>query len=365
MPQSEALLVKGLLEIKESRMNSALAKIEAALKISPNFRLAQLIKGDLLTARTQTLTSLGNAATGMGDKIDDLRDEAKAHLLRYKQDIPRNEIPKYLVQLNHKQKYAIVVDMSRSTLFLYENQNGNMRYVSDYYVSIGKNGVGKEKEGDKKTPAGVYYIVNKVPDQLASLYGIGAFSLNYPNEWDKREGRKGHGIWLHGAPSDTYSRPPRASDGCIVLTNQDLKALEKNIQAGLTPIILAKNIKWSSTKNVARTRGELQTKIEGWRGDWESLNTPNYLEHYAQEFLADNKDLSGWAKHKYRVNSTKSWAKIKLDQVNIFLYPGRDDMAVVDFDQDYTSSNFTHHMKKRQYWIMERGHWKIIYEGAA
>ena len=27
-----------------------------------------------------------------------------------------------------------------------------------------------------------------------------------PNEWDKRHGRSGFGIWLHGTPSDTYSR---------------------------------------------------------------------------------------------------------------------------------------------------------------
>jgi murein L,D-transpeptidase YafK len=365
-PQPETLLVKSLLEIKENRMDSALTEIETVLKMNPNFRLAQLIKGDLLTARARALTSLGNSTAGMGDQIDDLRDEAKARLLRYEQDIPRNEIPKYLVQLDRKQKYAIVVDLGRSTLFLYENQNGNIRYVSDYYISIGKNGIDKEKEGDKKTPTGVYYVVSKMPqDQLADLYGIGAFPLNYPNEWDKREGREGHGIWLHGTPSDTYSRPPRASDGCVVLTNQDLEMLEKNLQTGLTPVILTKGIEWSPAEDIARTRRELQTQIEDWRDDWESLNTPHYLEHYAQDFLSERQNLSDWAKHKYRVNSTKSWAKIKLDQISIFLYPGRDDMAVVNFDQDYASSNFTYRTKKRQYWILENGRWKIIYEGAA
>ena len=31
--------------------------------------------------------------------------------------------------------------------------------------------------------------------------------------------------------------------------------------------------------------------------------------------------------------------KVTLDRVSAFLYPGRDDLAVVSFDQDYASSN--------------------------
>ena len=51
--------------------------------------------------------------------------------------------------------------------------------------------------------------------------------------------------------------------------------------------------------------------------------------------------------------------------MSAFLYPGRDDMAVVTFDQDYASNNLSNQMKKRQYWINESGAWRILYEGAA
>jgi hypothetical protein len=47
------------------------------------------------------------------------------------------------------------------------------------------------------------------------------------------------------------------------------------------------------------------------------------------------------------------------------LYPGRDDLAVVTFEQDYTSSNLSNQMAKRQYWLREKGGWHILYEGAA
>ena len=43
--------------------------------------------------------------------------------------------------------------------------------------------------------------------------------------------------------------------------------------------------------------------------------------------------------------------KVKLERVSMFLYPGKERLAVVTFDQDYTSSNLTNRMRKRQYWI--------------
>lgn len=362
----ETLLVKSLIEIQHNRMDSALNGIESVLKINPNFRLAQLIKGDLLMARARPLTAWGSATDVSAEQIDDLRQEAQARLLRYQNDIPGDEIPKYLLQLEPKQKYAIVVDLSRSTLYLYENQNGEARYVGDYYISIGKNGVNKVREGDKKTPIGVYYVIAELPqERLADLYGIGAFPLSYPNEWDKRQGRNGHGIWLHGTPSDTYSRPPRASDGCVVLTNQDLETLEKNLQIGVTPVIIANGIEWAASDAIKQTRRDLQSEIERWRRDWESLNTRNYLEHYAKDFSSENQNRDDWARQKFKVNSAKSWVKVNMDEISMFAYPGREDMAVVNFAQDYASSNFSYRMKKRQYWRMENGRWKIVYEGAA
>ena len=41
--------------------------------------------------------------------------------------------------------------------------------------------------------------------ELPDFYGAGALPINYPNEWDRLNGRTGHGIWLHGTPADTYA----------------------------------------------------------------------------------------------------------------------------------------------------------------
>ena len=187
------------------------------------------MKGDLLLARSRPINSIGNASGAPPNEVDGLRQEARARLARYQIETPRELAPRYLLQMPQKQKYALVLDSAKSTLFVFENAGGAARYVADYYVTIGKNGLEKLREGDKRTPIGVYHVVSQLPrEKLTDFYGSSAFPINYPNEWDRVRGRDGYGIWLHGTPRDTYSRPPRASDGCIVLSNADLEALARN-----------------------------------------------------------------------------------------------------------------------------------------
>ena len=102
-----------------------------------------------------------------------------------------------------------------------------------------KMAMGKRFEGDKKTPFGTYFIQRKIQRQLIDFYGDGAYPLNYPNEYDKINKFTGSGIWIHGTPKSTYSRPPEASDGCIVLSNRDLVEIKNILNTTGTPIILS------------------------------------------------------------------------------------------------------------------------------
>jgi murein L,D-transpeptidase YafK len=112
-------------------------------------------------------------------------------------------------------------------------------------------------------------------------------------------------------------------------------------------------------------RKELAQSVEDWRRDWESRDTEKYLAHYSESFSSGRKAFTRWAAQKHKVNAGKTWIRVKLDKVTIFLYPGRNDLAVVTFEQDYASSNLINRMHKRQYWIKEDGDWRILHEGAA
>lgn len=370
----EALLAQTLLAITSSQFDIALTEIDRVLRDYPNFRLAHLIKGDLLIARSRPINNIGAASDAPVERIADLRAEAQARLIRHKQERPGSRMPSNLLQLDPEQKYAFVVDTSKYTLYVFENNNGTPRYVADYYTTIGRNGIDKNREGDKKTPLGVYHVTSNLPrDQLnrtygitqSELYGNGAFPINYPNEWDRRQGRNGSGIWLHGVPYDTYSRPPRASDGCVALSNEDLQAITPRVQVGVTPVIIASDITWVDPGTTQDIRNALQKSVDAWRHDWESRDTDKYLLHYAPGFASGKQDLAAWAQQKRAVNAGKTWIKVKVDRVSMFLYPGNDNLAVVTFDQDYASSNLDNKMRKRQYWQRENGAWRIIHEGAA
>ncbi|MDQ5960854.1 MAG: hypothetical protein QG592_1937, partial [Pseudomonadota bacterium] len=181
--------------------------------------------------------------------------------------------------------------------------------------------------------------------KLTDFYGSGAFPINYPNEWDKRQGRNGHGIWLHGTPSDTFSRPPKASDGCVVLANQDLDALAKNLQPGLTPVIISNEIEWLSLDDWRTERAALNKKIDDWRTDWESRDTGRYLRHYSKKFQSGKQGYEEFAQQKRQVNAGKEWINVKTDNLSMFRNPGKEDLVVVTFEQDYRSNNLSTQMK--------------------
>jgi len=353
--------------VEANHLDVALKRVDALIADYPNFRLAYLVRGDLLLARARPLETFGNVLkTVPQERVEDLRAEALQRLRAQRQRPGDDRLPRYVLQLNPDQKHALVVDARRSRLYVYANAGGKPKLIADYYVTLGKNGIEKTREGDQKTPLGVYHVTANLPrKKLTDFYGAGAFPISYPNEWDRRQGRSGHGIWLHGVPSNVYSRAPRASDGCIVLANPDLESLGQRLQIGLTPVIIADEVEWVDAATLDAERASLAGEIEQWRADWQSRDTERYLAHYAQRFASGGQNLAAWTTHKRKVNGAKSWIKVGLGRVTMLRYPHERDVVVVTFDQDYRSNGLSNVMKKRQYWTKENGRWKILYEGAA
>jgi murein L,D-transpeptidase YafK len=353
--------------IEANRLDLALQRVEKLLDAHPTFRLAHLIRGDLLLARARPLLTFGNVAKTVPQaQLDDLRAEALVRLRALRERREVGLLPRYVLQLHPGQKHALLVDSRRSRLYVFENADGRPRYVADYYVSLGKRGVEKVREGDQKTPVGVYYVTANLPrNKLTDFYGAGAYPINYPNEWDRRLARTGYGIWVHGTPPDTYSRPPRASDGCIVLANPDLVAVGRIMQVGMTPVVIARELEWADAATLEADRSSLAAALEEWRRDWESRDTARYLKHYSTAFRSGQQDLAAWSTHKRGVNAAKSWIRLALSEVSMLRYPDQGDFVVVSFNQDYRSSNLVNTMRKRQYWKKENGRWRILYEGTA
>ena len=362
----ENLLAKSLLEITQGKNQQALNTIDQLLLTTPNFNLANLVRGDLLMSQAQSLQGFGGSSNNPSAAVKDLQDEARVRLERYLSKKNQDKVPDLLLAPNAEQSHIMVVDTDKSRLYLYKNEHDRLVYVTDYYITVGKNGTDKQTEGDKRTPLGVYFVGKKLSQPLADIYGDAAYPINYPNEWDRLHNKKGSGIWLHGPPSNTYSRPPHASDGCVVLTKPDLKALDPILQNGKTPLVIVSHLKWLENANELTNKDTLKQAVDQWLVDWNSQETDLYLSHYSHEFSSNGINYKQWAEHKTGVQAKKFKVEISLSNISMFSYPDTNkNLVVVNFTQDYSSPGINNKMQKRQYWILENNSWKIIYEGAA
>jgi murein L,D-transpeptidase YafK len=366
----EKMLVKSLVEISEGKVDLALKTIDNLIKQTPNFKLAYLIQGDLLLAHAKQINGIGDESKGeKKEEIENFKNEAKVRIERYLNSLNLQNEPKIFAQLNEKEKYLFYVDAPNSRLYLYENINGKLSYKDDYYVSIGKNGFGKQYEGDKKTPIGVYFTGKKIKESLSDFYGDAAYPLSYPNEIDKKNKRNGSGIWLHGTPKTTYNRAPLASDGCIVLSNPDLMKLSAILDDNKIPIVISfrslKDLE-SSNHNLDEKKLSLINAIEAWRKNWEDQDTETYLKFYSKNFFSEKDNYDSWAERKRIIQAQKFKVSVGLSEISFFDYPNTEnEIVLVDFMQDYKSPTINNKMNKRQYWINENNEWRIMYEGGA
>jgi len=84
--------LSGVLEaIEGNKLDLAIQRVETLIAAHPNFRLAHLIRGDLLFARARPLETFGNVPkTVPREKVEDLRAEALLRL-RAQRDRPNGE----------------------------------------------------------------------------------------------------------------------------------------------------------------------------------------------------------------------------------------------------------------------------------
>ena len=95
-------------------------------------------------------------------------------------------------------KFFYMADKSRKLLFQMEEKSGATSVAREFECIHGRVEGDKQKEGDLKTPEGVYFITQVITQKLDYMeYGPSAVALNYPNPADRLRKKTGSGIWLH------------------------------------------------------------------------------------------------------------------------------------------------------------------------
>lgn len=270
--------------------------------------------------------------------------------------------PENLLQISATQafsKYVFVVDKSLRKLMVYERDSDTIRKVEEMTADIGKNNGKKEKKDDHKTPEGIYFFqMKKSPPEIPfSLYGKMAFTLDYPNLFDQKDGKTGYGIWLHSVPDDVPLT--RGSRGCVVVRNDEIVKLEKYISFKQTPILIFDQIKYVSLEEHKKLRDEKASFLKEWTQAWESKDVERYMSFYDDSFTAPGFNFKTWKRHKDKLKNRYSIIQVRLDQPFLLVH---NDQMIVKTLQKYTSDQHTDYGVKVIYARLKEGKYKIIRE---
>jgi len=345
----------------------ALKQAQALVDDVPNFQLAQLVYADLLSAQTAPLRTFGAAPGYVSsfappDRLAQLREEAAQRIQALRERPPAGTIPRQFIELPPSSGHAIAVDASRSRLYLFANTPQGLQLLADHYVSLGRLGVEKSVSGDQRTPVGVYFVTSRLDGkQLTDFYGTGALPLNYPNEYDKRMGRTGNGIWLHGVPRENYARSPHSTDGCVVLSNPDLESLLAQVQPRSTPVLIAQRLEWVHPTAVTADRARARNLIEGWRVARASGDLNRTLAFYSSQFQPGTPDPMKWRRSLERDIQSLKGRNTQIKDLSVLTWRDKSEIMVVTFGEVLVGQRTG--PIKRQYWGQENGLWKIFYEG--
>jgi L,D-transpeptidase YnhG len=373
---SEARLIDIYRLIGQGKGREALAKAQALTEQQPHFQLGQLVYGDLLSAQIRPVRSIGDVpdttARAAPAALAELREESALRLKALRERPAAGLVPTQFVRLSARNKHAIAIDTSRSRLYFFENTAQGTRLLGDYYITVGKQGVDKSTEGDNRTPLGVYFITNTLdPKGLVDLYGAGALPINYPNPYDLRRGKTGGGIWLHGAPAKQFSRAPRASEGCVVLSNPDLLKILNTVETRTTPVVIAPSLTWV---NPQQTSPEATAFNEAWAQWINSKNTANLqktLNFYTSDFNSYGKTLQDWSAVLQQDIQNAKGREIQYKDVSMLHWQEGTASAPLAATMVVTFSEVVSGQRtgvtKRQYWMRSptatQNTWKIFFEG--
>jgi hypothetical protein len=337
----------------------------------PNFQLGQLLYADLLNISShqpvQGADLESDARPSALRRLEELVLEAKRRITRTPPEALQSQIPASVAFLAAQQPYIAAVDASRSRLYWFANRTGSdgqlkLELIKETYVSVGINGVGKIKEGDGKTPLGVYFIQKNLPGAtLPDLFGVGALTLNYPNAVDAMRNKTGSGIWLHGTPSAQYSRAPEATDGCVVLANPEMEQLLNLPGTRMTPVIIAEKLDWIAAGQVPSAYTQFKPSLDHWIADRQAADAEKLKTHYSQRFERDALDLEHWWPRLAQTLSMQRNAK-PLDVISVLHWnDGEETMVVTMSDPNVRDKRQAVFL--RTYWQKEAGQWKLVFEG--
>ena len=279
-------------------------------------------------------------------------------------------IPAPILMLdNFYTHHVLIAEKSTHLLHLFQNVNGYPEFVKSYSMVTGKKSGDKTSEGDFKTPEGIFHfnsflthkqLIEKSGAQ-GVIYGAGAFTTDFPNPVDARQGKTGSGIWLHSTNDERRIDKGLDSKGCVVTANNDLIELSKYIELYKTPMIIVQDMVYLNEKTHEALKNAVKESLEKWLTAWRNKDIENYMSFYhPTEFMDPKGNYARYKAYKKAVFTNPGKYKIDLDNVAILQ---SKDYAIITFSQKYQSNTINDTGRKILYLKQDNSYnWKIVNE---
>ena len=290
---------------------------------------------------------------------------ASAHALSSQRQPGRTrELPAGIVAVAPAERgprHVLVAEKSTQTLYVYAFDSHETSLVRVYPCTTGKVKGDKAREGDLKTPEGVYWFLRRISgDELPPLYGAGALVMDYPNQFDRGEGKTGSGIWLHGVETNERAYVANDTRGCVAIRNDHFADLGRLVGLRDTPILIVESIDFKDVGELAREGHFIGDFIEAWRRAWEARDFSGYMESYARDFRAGGLDRDGWARHKRDIARLEGERRVAIGDMTILREKSR---VWVTFRQEYARATHQDVGMKTLFLTGSDQAWHIVGEG--
>lgn len=226
-----------------------------------------------------------------------------------------------------------------------------------FQVAIGKAIGDKQRQGDHKTPEGIYITQDILEGRrLPIKYGASAIPIDFPNPMDRLSHKTGYGIWLHGVENNSRVKEAMVTEGCVAFYNEDILTLTGMMMPHQGIVMITNN---PANVNQAHHISEVRTATQTWLRAWKSRRINSYSNAYAKEFRYKDRSKTSYIRYKKRVFTKYKDMEINTRDLRIFSH---EKYAMAIMNQDFKGDRYVSNGRKILYWQKKSDGWKIVRE---
>jgi murein L,D-transpeptidase YafK len=250
-------------------------------------------------------------------------------------------------------------DDLRAELKTWPANLGESRTLSQFTIAVGKEKGDKQREGDNRTPEGIYFTESVIDgEKLPEKYGPKAIPINFPNPMDRRLKKSGYGIWLHGVENNSRIEEANVTEGCVAFYNEDIGELAHWLKPHQGLVVIASDTAEVNRDDDVRT---LRERTEAWANSWKQRSLDEYISYYDDSFRFKGLDIAGFRDYKRNVFASYKSMTVEFGEIRVVTHP---KYAISFMNQDFDGDGrFTSRGRKILYWQKDaQGLWKIADE---